>query len=122
MLITQQRGYCNFIMSKDTSFLPHERFMSLSSLGGKPFDSIIKSRKCLAVDYEFDEMVESLLGELSLRGWTTYLLTCLIMEITERGSKAEIFKPSKYKRKRAIFLDHCIKKIIISKEIRFKLQ
>ena len=63
MVLTGQRGYCNFIMSKDTSLLPHERFISLSRLGGKLFDSIIKSGIDLAVDYEFDEMVESLLDE-----------------------------------------------------------
>ena len=88
-------------------------------------------------------MVESLLGEFPLRGWRTYLLTCLIMEISERDSEAiqildmdvdtqskesqeindidatpEKFKPSKYKIKRAVFLNHCIKKIMISKEIR----
>jgi len=55
-------------MFKDTSLLPHERFISLSSLGDKIFDSIIKSGKGLAVDCEFDEMVESLLGEFLLRG------------------------------------------------------
>ena len=64
MVLTGQRGYCNFIMSKDTSLLPYERFISLSRLGGKLFDSILKSGMALlAVDYEFDEMVESLLDE-----------------------------------------------------------
>ena len=75
-------------MIKDKSLLPHERFISLSSLGGDIFDSIIKSGEGLAVDYEFDEMVESLLGEFPLRGWRTYLLTCLIMEISEIGLKS----------------------------------
>jgi len=65
-------------------------------------------------------MVESLLGEFPLRGWRTYLLTCLIMEISERSSKAAIFKPSKYKRKRAVFLNHCIKTKILSEEIRYE--
>jgi len=120
MVITQHRGYCNFVMSKDMSLLPHERFISRSSLGGKLFDSIIKSGKGLAVDYEFDEMVESLFVEFPLRGWRTYLLTCLIMEISERGSKSAIFKPSKYKRKTVVFLGHCIKIIMISKEIRYE--
>ena len=98
MVLTRQRGYCNLIMSKDASLLPHERFISLSSLGRKGFDSIIKSGNVLAVDYEFDEMVKSLLDEFPLRGWQTYLLTCLIMEISERDSKSAIFKPSKYKK------------------------
>jgi len=120
MILTQQRGYCKYIMFKDTSLLPHDRFMSLSSLGGKIFDSIIKSGKGLAVDYEFDEMAESLLGEFSLRGWQTYLLTRLIMNISEIYSKAAIFKPSKYKSKRAVFLNHYIEKIMISKEIRYE--
>ena len=96
MVLTGQRGYCNFIMSKDTSLLPHERFISRLSLEGKLFDSIIKSGKGLAVDYEFEKMVESILGEFPLRGWRTYLLTCLIMAMSERGSTAVIFKPSKY--------------------------
>ena len=56
-------------MFKDTSFLPHERCISLSSLGSKIFDSIIKSDKGLAVDFEFDEIIDSLLGEFPLRGW-----------------------------------------------------
>ena len=42
------------------------------------------------------------------------------MEISERGLKSAIFKPSKHKRKRAVFLDHCIEKIMISKEIHFE--
>ena len=67
MILTRQRGYYNFIMIKDTSLLPHERLISLSSVGGRIFDSIINSSKGLAVDYEFDEMVESLLGEFPLR-------------------------------------------------------
>ena len=75
-------------MFKNKSLLPHERFISLSSLGRKIFDSIIKSGKGLAVDYEFDEMVESLLGESPLRGWRTYLLTSIIMDISERDSEA----------------------------------
>ena len=74
-------------MIKNTSLLPHERFISLPSLWGKIFDSIIKSGNGLAVDFEFDEMIESLVGEFPLRGWRTYLLTCLIMEISERYSK-----------------------------------
>ena len=41
-------------MIKDKSLLPHERFISLSSLGGNIFDSIIKSDKGLGVDLEFD--------------------------------------------------------------------
>ena len=88
MVIIGQRGYCNYIMFKDTSLLPHERFISLSSLGGNIFDSIIKSGKGLAVDFEFDEMLESLLGEFPLRGWRTYLLICLIIETSERDSEA----------------------------------
>ena len=75
-------------MFKNKSLLPLERFISLSSLGGKIFDSIIKLCKGLAVDYEFDEMLESLLGKSPLRGWRTYLFTCLIMEISERDSEA----------------------------------
>ena len=63
MVLSGQRGYCNNIMFKDKSLLPHERFISLSSRGGKLSDSIIKSGEGLAVDYECDEMVESLLGE-----------------------------------------------------------
>ena len=120
MVLTRQRGYCNYIIFKKTSLLLHERFMSLSSLGVKLFDSIIKSDKGLAVDYELDEIVESLLDELPLRGWRTYLLTCLIIDISERGSKAAICKPSKHKRKRAVFLNHCIDQIIVSKEIRYE--
>ena len=69
MVLTRQRGYCNYIIFKKTSSLLHERFMSLSSLGVKLFDSIIKSDKGLAVDYELDEIVDSLLDELPLRGW-----------------------------------------------------
>ena len=84
MVLTQQRGYCNYIMFKDTPLLPHDRFMSLSSIGCKIFDSIIKLCKGLAVDYEFDKIVESLLGEFPLRGWRTYLLKRLIMNISER--------------------------------------
>ena len=63
MVTTGQGGYCNYIMFKDTSLLTHDIFISLSGLGSKLFDSIIKSGKGLAVDYEFDEMVESLRGE-----------------------------------------------------------
>ena len=65
-------------------------------------------------------MIDSLFGELSLCGWQIYLLTCLIIEISERSSKVAIFKPSKYKIKRAVFLNHCIEKIMISKEIRYE--
>ena len=65
-------------------------------------------------------MVESLLGEFPLCGWRTYLLTCVIMEISERGSKSAIFKPSKNKRKRSDFLNNCIQNIMISKEIRYE--
>ena len=75
-------------MSKDTSLSPHERFISLYSLGGKLCDSIIKSGKGLAVDFEFDEMLESLLGEFPLRGWRTDLLIYLIIETSERDSEA----------------------------------
>ena len=81
------------------SLLPHERFISLSSLGGKLFDSIIKSDKGLAVDFEFDEMVENLLDEFPLRGCRTYLLTCLIIEISERGSKSAILNHLNIKEK-----------------------
>ena len=90
MVLTRKRGYCNYIMSTDTSLLPHERFISLSSLDCKLFDSIIKSGKCLAIDFELDEMVDSLLGKFPLRGWRTYLLICLIIYISERDSKAAI--------------------------------
>ena len=62
MVLTQQRGYCNNIMFKDTSLLTHDIFISLSGLGSKLFDSIIMLGKGLAVDYEFDKIVESLLG------------------------------------------------------------
>ena len=120
MGLAGQRGYCNYIMSYDASFLPHKRFISLSSLGVKLFDSILKSGKGLAVDYELDEIVKSQLYEFQLRMWRSYLLTCLIMEISERGSKSAIIKPSKHKIKGAVFLDHCIKKIMISKEIRYE--
>ena len=145
MVNTRSRSYCNFIMFKDTSLLPHERFISLPSLLGKIFDLIVESGKGLAVDFELYEMVETLLGEFPLRGWRTYLLTCLIMEISEKDSKAtEIldedvdtrYKEShviididtisdnlfsyKYKRKRAVFLNHCIEKIMKSKQIRFE--
>ena len=70
MVKTRSHRYCNFIMFKDTSLLPHERFIHLPSLGVKIFDSIIKSGKGLAVDFEFefDEMAESILGEFALRG------------------------------------------------------
>ena len=72
-------------------------------------------------------------------------MTCLIIEISERDSKAidildengnnqykksyeiididaipEISNPCKYKIKRAVFLNHCIQKIMISKEIRYE--
>ena len=115
MVITRQHRYCNYIMFKDTSFLPHERCISLSSLGSKIFDSIIKSDKGLAVDFEFDKMVESLLDEFPLHDWRTYLLTRLIMKFSEKDSRAALFDPFKYKRKRAVFLAHCIKKVMISK-------
>ena len=90
-------------------------------------------------------MVESLLGEFPLRSCQTYLLTYLIMDISERDSKAieildenadtqskesheiididaipEFLKPSKYKRRRAGFLNHYIEKIMESKQIRFE--
>ena len=65
-------------------------------------------------------MVESLLGEFPLRYWRTYLLTCLIMEISDRDPKSAFFKLFKYKRKRVVSLDHCIEKIMISKEIRYE--
>ena len=68
-------------MITDSSLLPHGRFISSSSLGGKIFDSIIKSGKGLAVDFEFDEMVDSLLGEFPVRGWRTYLLIATIVFI-----------------------------------------
>ena len=68
MVKTRSHRYCNFIMFKNTSILPHERFIHLPSLGVKIFDSIIKSGKGLAVDFEFDEMIKSLLGEFALRG------------------------------------------------------
>ena len=68
MVITQERGYCNFIIFKNTSLSPHDRFISISSLGCKLFDSITKSGRGLAVDYAFDEMVGSLLGEFPLCG------------------------------------------------------
>ena len=42
------------------------------------------------------------------------------MDISERYSKASIFKPSKHRRKRVVFLNHCIDKIMISKEIRYE--
>ena len=66
-------------MFKNTSLLPHDRLISFPSLGDKSFDLIIKLGKGLAADFEFDEMVESLLGEFELRGCQTYLLTCLSM-------------------------------------------
>ena len=69
MVKTRPRRYCNFIMFKDTSLLPYEIFISLPSLGVKTFDSIVKSGKGLSVDFEFDEMVDSLLGEFMLRSW-----------------------------------------------------
>ena len=69
MVNTQSRSYCNFIIFKNTSLLPHETLTRLPSLGGKIFESIIKSGKGLAVDFEFDEMVESLLGEFPLHVW-----------------------------------------------------
>ena len=120
MVLTPQRGYCNYIMFKDTSLLPHEILISFYSLGVKNFDSIIKSDKDLAIDFELDEIVESLLGEPPLRGGRAYLLTRIIIDISERDSRAVLFKPSKYRRKRAVFLNHCIQKIMISKEIRYE--
>ena len=73
------------------------------------------------------------------------MLTCLIIEISERDSKAidildengntqckesyeiididaipEISNPCKYKRKRALFLNHSIEKIMESKQIHFE--
>ena len=48
----------------------------------------MKSDNCLAGDFEFDKMVESLLGEFPLRDWETYLLTSLTMSFFERDSKA----------------------------------
>ena len=66
MVLTPQRGYCNYIMFKDTSPLPHEIFISFYSLGVKNFDSIIKSDKDLAIDFELDEMVDNLLCRISV--------------------------------------------------------
>ena len=60
-------------------------------MGDTITDSIIASKnKGLSIDPSYDEMINDLLAELSIRGWRPYLLKCLNDEILDAKYSAVI--------------------------------
>ena len=82
MVRTRSRIYSKYILIFDTSLLFHERFISRKGLGEEITDSIISSNKGISIDAAYDEMISKLLDVFPILGWRTYLLNCLIDEIT----------------------------------------
>ena len=89
MVKTRSRSYCNFIIIKNESLFPHERFINRPSPGDNIVDSIIALGKEIAADNDFNKLIFGLLGEPPLLDRRTYLLTCLENENSDRHSKKE---------------------------------
>ena len=88
MFRKRSRIYSKFILLLDKSLLFHERFIRCKCVGGEITYSIISSKKVIAIDAAYDEMISELLDEFSILCWRKNLLTCLNDEIVVKNNSA----------------------------------